>query len=76
MQRHGQATASAAANAKAKATAKQATANATAIFCRFGFAFTPAFGRAVFRFAVGSYGTAEAVPLSETALLRSLKPCP
>jgi hypothetical protein len=33
---------------------------------RLGLAFTPAFGRAVFRFAVGSYGTAEAVPLSTT----------
>jgi hypothetical protein len=45
-------------------TEEQATA--TAISGRFGFAFTPAFGRVVFRFAVGFYGTAEAVPLSET----------
>jgi hypothetical protein len=43
-----------------------ATAKARAISGRFGFAFTPAFGRAVCRFAAGFYGTAEAVPLSKT----------
>jgi hypothetical protein len=37
---------------------------------RFGFAFTPAFGRVVFRFAVGFYGTAEAVPLSKACFFR------
>jgi hypothetical protein len=50
-----------------RATAKaEEQATATAISGRSGFAFTPAFGRVVFRFAVGFYCTAEAVPLSRT----------
>jgi hypothetical protein len=53
-----------------EATARaEEQATATAISGRFGFAFTPAFGRVVFRFAGGFYGTAEAVPLSETGFV-------